>query len=177
MNVYFIEAIGLNLIKIGVATSVSKRLSSLQSSSPAELLLRGVIKYGTSGLERLLHKHFSDQRHHGEWFRIDNRMRMLLEDPEGYCKEYLEWTIPEKIKSIEPIGINLSEFLDKGPDREAELAALFSSRAELMGLHAGGVAAATGFSLNLIKECLSGEIMSYGMAKIVAPVLKIECYE
>lgn len=72
-NVYFIIAPDSLLIKIGQAKDVSKRLSSLRSSSPCELrLLASVRCYGD--FEAYLHKKLASSRAHGEWFRPDERV-------------------------------------------------------------------------------------------------------
>lgn len=68
MRVYFVEAVGLDLIKIGVASDVDARFSALQSGSPVPLRLLGTVP-GDRKLERLFHGLFAAHRTHGEWFR------------------------------------------------------------------------------------------------------------
>lgn len=67
-KVYFIEAVGLDLIKIGFANNIASRLASLQTASPVTLRLLGTVPGGRA-LERFYHDCFSDQRARGEWFR------------------------------------------------------------------------------------------------------------
>lgn len=66
-QIYFIQAEGNNLIKIGIAINPEKRLRQLQSASPVKLHLLKTIEGGFSA-ERGLHKRFKDTRTHGEWF-------------------------------------------------------------------------------------------------------------
>lgn len=68
--VYFIHARGLNALKIGVATNIENRLSSLRCACPVELVflfaLPGSFKY-----ERELHSRFSHAHLRGEWFNLE----------------------------------------------------------------------------------------------------------
>jgi hypothetical protein len=69
-HVYFIEAEGLELIKIGIANCVRSRMATLVKMSPAPLRLlckTPTDKVGT--LEKELHARFAEHRAHGEWFR------------------------------------------------------------------------------------------------------------
>lgn len=67
-RVYFIEAVGLDLIKIGFALRLSERIAELQTASPVPLRLLGSV-LGGRDLERFYHDCFADQRVKGEWFR------------------------------------------------------------------------------------------------------------
>lgn len=71
--VYFILNEDSNAIKIGRAKDLAKRMKSLQTSSPAKLkLIKSVQVEGGSEaqkLEQSLHKHFSEIRLAGEWFK------------------------------------------------------------------------------------------------------------
>lgn len=73
--VYFILNKDSNAIKIGRAKDVVKRMKSLQTSSPGELqLIKTVQVEGgeeAKDLEQLLHKHFSEIRLAGEWFKAE----------------------------------------------------------------------------------------------------------
>lgn len=70
MYVYFIRADRLNLIKIGRAENVGRRLAGMRSNSADRLTLLGVIKeVRTEALEARLHRRFVKYRSHGEWFR------------------------------------------------------------------------------------------------------------
>jgi hypothetical protein len=67
--VYFIEAKGMGLIKIGwTANDVGGRLGDLACASPAELVVLG-LREGAMAAERQLHRDFAEHRVRGEWFR------------------------------------------------------------------------------------------------------------
>lgn len=65
--VYFVEAVGVGRIKIGVTTNLSERLRDLSNSSPVRLRLLGVVR-GDRRFESILHAKFARHRLHGEWF-------------------------------------------------------------------------------------------------------------
>ncbi len=76
--VYFIEAIGAGVIKIGISQNPEARLRSLQTASPTPLRLI-VAVYGTANLERRLHRKFSPMRRNGEWFADCQEIRAEIE--------------------------------------------------------------------------------------------------
>lgn len=65
--VYFIEAHGRGLIKIGKADNPVKRLEQLRESTGWDLRLLGTI-HGGFETERVLHQMFAEHRKTGEWF-------------------------------------------------------------------------------------------------------------
>lgn len=71
-HVYIIREKDTDCLKIGISTSVKKRLKSLQTSNPRTLYLSStfVPSRGRSvaALEKALHKQFSQKRLRGEWF-------------------------------------------------------------------------------------------------------------
>jgi len=73
--VYFILNEDSNAIKIGKAKDISKRLKSLQTSSPAKLRLIKSIQVESDKkaqeLEQLLHRKFQEIRLGGEWFKAE----------------------------------------------------------------------------------------------------------
>jgi hypothetical protein len=78
-HVYFIEARGRDLVKIGCADDAEKRLRTLQTGSPDALVLAGV--YHTDDaveFERRLHRKYRHLWERGEWFRIDDEMREAM---------------------------------------------------------------------------------------------------
>lgn len=83
-QVYFIEAVELGLVKIGCANDARSRLRDLQIGSPAPLTLKGV--YHTDDAQRLeasYHQRYDALRVHGEWFKIDDDLRELIDDAFG----------------------------------------------------------------------------------------------
>jgi hypothetical protein len=77
-HVYFIEAVGSNQVKIGYSKNVKSRLRSLQTGSPFELILLGVVP-GSMSLELDLHKEFDCYRQQGEWFSVSDEIISYVE--------------------------------------------------------------------------------------------------
>lgn len=67
-KVYFIEAVGLDLVKIGYAADVPERLRKLAPGCPAPLRLLGTVPGGLQ-IERHYHERLAGHRTRGEWFR------------------------------------------------------------------------------------------------------------
>ena len=69
VSVYFIQAVRLELIKIGVAERAESRLRGLAMASPDSLEVLGYqICHRYGALETELHERFKEYRRHGEWF-------------------------------------------------------------------------------------------------------------
>lgn len=83
-SVYFIEAVGLDLIKIGYASDVGRRFRALQAGSAAPLKLLGTMRGGPQA-ECALHDKLAEHRSHGEWFRkcalIEDLIQVLTSTP------------------------------------------------------------------------------------------------
>lgn len=73
--VYFVLNCDSEAIKIGIAKNVVRRIASLQTSSPSELKLLGILKAKSVGqareLERSLHQTFDKYHIRGEWFKAE----------------------------------------------------------------------------------------------------------
>jgi hypothetical protein len=67
--VYFVEALGLDLVKIGFATRFRSRLYDLCKSNAAELRVIKTV-CGTRRSEAALHRRFQLHRVRGEWFKL-----------------------------------------------------------------------------------------------------------
>jgi hypothetical protein len=77
-RVYFIEARGTGLVKVGFTNSlVEDRLESLACASPFELRVLATMAGGFAE-EQALHQRFADQRVRGEWFRNDGELAELI---------------------------------------------------------------------------------------------------
>lgn len=76
-RVYFVAATELALVKIGTATNIEGRFSSLEGSSPVPLTLVGYIAGGVQ-VERWLHFHCFADRSHREWFRSTPQTKRLV---------------------------------------------------------------------------------------------------
>lgn len=78
--VYFIEATGMDRIKIGSAKTPTKRLKELQTGSPAHLRIVATIASNDARrLETRLHRAFGDARVLGEWFHITRTLRRVVD--------------------------------------------------------------------------------------------------
>lgn len=79
-RVYFIEAIGLDLVKIGwTAGEVRTRLKALQCASPVELQVCGAM-HGTLYQERGFHRRYRALRVRGEWFRLSPELLTFIRE-------------------------------------------------------------------------------------------------
>lgn len=73
---YFIEAIGANLVKIGFTDRpIEDRLRELQTASPHQLRVLAIAE-GDLKTESSYHERFSHLRETGEWFKLDSEIRM-----------------------------------------------------------------------------------------------------
>ena len=80
--IYFILNTDSNAVKIGRAKNVAKRLNSLQTANPIELILLKTVEVmsGKEAKEKeeLLHNKFANLRLLGEWFRFDTELQYFL---------------------------------------------------------------------------------------------------
>ena len=67
-RIYFIEAVGMDLIKIGYTIDPVRRFMGMLTMSPAPLSLLGSISGGPQK-ELKIHAELEPHRLHGEWFR------------------------------------------------------------------------------------------------------------
>jgi DNA-binding Xre family transcriptional regulator len=75
--VYFIKA--ENRLKIGYAEDPSKRIPSIQTSSPFQLEVLLIID-GDYSIERDLHQKFQDFRVSGEWFEFNDDIKSFINE-------------------------------------------------------------------------------------------------
>lgn len=83
--VYFIA--GADLIKIGIANNLKKRLIELQCGSPIKLRVLGFVATPQPELlEKWLHGRFDEYRRHGEWFESAYELQAIAtgEHPEFF---------------------------------------------------------------------------------------------
>lgn len=90
--VYFVQAVTMGLIKIGMTVDMSDRLKTLQVGCPDELKLLGVI-YDRRALriEQALHARFNEHHVRGEWFRPDPSLL-------AYIAQWPEERIAERVR-------------------------------------------------------------------------------
>jgi hypothetical protein len=80
-SVYFIEAQGTDLVKIGIAAVPTERLRELQTASPHKLRILATMP-GGKPVESRLHRHFAAHRATGEWFHRNPELDALVVDAE-----------------------------------------------------------------------------------------------
>jgi hypothetical protein len=102
--VYFIQSERGGPIKIGRSTrrSISARLSTLRSSSPANLVVRRLLEGGAQA-ERELHERFSAFRLHGEWFHPDAEIAIAAEAIDCEGDLHVSTPLGDNDRSIEHI--------------------------------------------------------------------------
>lgn len=76
-GVYFIQPSAGGLIKIGYTDDIHKRFRQIQYQCPVPLKVLGVIP-GDTLLEISFHMDFIQERHHGEWFLPQGRVKEFL---------------------------------------------------------------------------------------------------
>lgn len=76
--VYFIEAVGVSLVKIGFTDGDPEtRLKQLQTGCPHPLRLKGAVR-GDARRERAFHDQFAHLRESGEWFRLTVELEVFI---------------------------------------------------------------------------------------------------
>lgn len=87
--VYFIEAIGLNLVKVGYTESFETRFNALSTSCPVPIKIIYIWDFPNASRlhEQYFHKKFKEQHNHNEWFRKEG----LLLDFIHYRRPFDFW--------------------------------------------------------------------------------------
>lgn len=92
--VYFIQKENEDIFKIGMTTkSPEKRLASIQTGSPDELILYGSISSSQPAkLEKEIHKKYKNHRIRGEWYSIPvGEVKTFLDNhPDTIKREWIE---------------------------------------------------------------------------------------
>lgn len=99
--IYFIQAVGINLVKIGrTKKPIAERLAALQISSPVHLELLATMPGGKS-VERSLHRQFAYARSHGEWFYPVRALLQYIDEvyPASRSQEEQDKTKEEKLNA------------------------------------------------------------------------------
>lgn len=79
MAVYIMQEKGGDAVKIGMATDVDRRRRELDASNPRGVIVLAIMD-GTEREESTLHWVFRKHRIKGEWFRMTDKLRELVED-------------------------------------------------------------------------------------------------
>jgi len=88
-ELYFIESIAQEAVKIGFGSDVATRLATLQTGNPAELVFLVSLPC-TYGAEKRLHHVLKDRRIRLEWYRRDEFIEALMEELQNAAFE-LGW--------------------------------------------------------------------------------------
>lgn len=89
--IYFIEALGLNLVKVGYTESLEARVNTLATACPMPIR---IVYYRQCGvdreLERYYHYKFEHLRHHNEWFRKEGLLHDVISHntPNDFFKDF-----------------------------------------------------------------------------------------
>jgi hypothetical protein len=76
-RIYFIEAVGLSLVKIGYTVDPVKRFMGMLTMSPVPLSLLGSI-WGGPQKEAEIHAKLATFRTHGEWFKMTAEVMAIV---------------------------------------------------------------------------------------------------
>jgi len=105
-KVYFIEAVGLDLIKIGYTVDPVKRFMGMLTMSPVPLSLLGSI-WGGPQREAEIHGQLAEHRTHGEWFqKVPEVMAVVATAETSYGSDLLNQVARER-------GAALKAYLEK----------------------------------------------------------------
>lgn len=123
--VYFIEAVGLDLVKIGYSEELIRRFKEIRTSCPVPVRLIGFLD-GNRAAEAALHHQYAKYRAEGEWFRISqaamDQLRTSMDRGTGWgvyqdfrdtCegnRELIRWRPkPKEIESFDDVYADLME--------------------------------------------------------------------
>jgi hypothetical protein len=105
-RIYFIEAVGMDLIKIGYTIDPVKRFMTMLTVSPAPLSLLGSI-WGGPRREAEIHGKLEAHRLHGEWFKkVPEVMAYVEASEQSYGDKLLNQVARQR-------GAALQEYLAK----------------------------------------------------------------
>jgi hypothetical protein len=105
-KIYFIEAVGMDLIKIGYTVNPTQRFMGMLTTSPAPLSLLGSI-WGGPQKELEIHARLEPHRLHGEWFKkVPEVMEVVASADQVYGDEFYNQVARQR-------GAKLLEYLAK----------------------------------------------------------------
>ncbi len=127
MSVVYFAATDSDVVKIGWSADLRRRLGNLTSSNHQALRVLAIVPGGAE-LEALFHERFSEDRIHGEWFRLSPSIRALVESinaghyqaPAGYMHD-------AKVKPASRKDLSPDSLLHEASRHLQDLAAPFRS--------------------------------------------------
>lgn len=78
--IYMAAQEGSGCVKIGFASDPNKRMRALQTGSSTKIELIFSMKCLAEACEKFLHKEFSELRQHGEWFKVDGGLALIVNE-------------------------------------------------------------------------------------------------
>lgn len=78
--IYIAAQEGSDCVKIGFASAPAKRMRALQTGSSTKIDLVFSMKCFAEACEKFLHKEFKEFRQHGEWFRVDGGLALIVNE-------------------------------------------------------------------------------------------------
>lgn len=108
-TVYFLEAPGCGVVKIGKTSDLKKRLTALNTMSPVKLNLLLDLEYDEE-FETRIHQHLQAFRSHGEWFYACNEVKKFIR---GCAEGGLRWAI-EQVGDAHIGWMNNQNYVPKG---------------------------------------------------------------
>lgn len=103
MGLYIIGNISKEICKIGISDTPEKRLKSIQTGCPYKVNILSYYPDLDYKTEKDLHRRFRESRLRGEWFRINDEIRKLIED-KPFTDSPKGINPAKKIKTIPPIS-------------------------------------------------------------------------
>lgn len=88
--IYFIEAMGLGLVKIGWSATPVPRIQQINSTSPVPTSVIGLTT-GTQADEAAMHEFYRDCHHRFEWFHLTNQLRKYIMETTGKAETEGGW--------------------------------------------------------------------------------------
>lgn len=137
MNVYFIKTSdNAQLVKVGKARDVNKRIRELQTGSSVGLEVMGVVPCSTDkealAIEKLIHENFYNLRVRGEWFRNSAILRNFIEGCVEKSPEKVGRALEKNKRAIKKKG---SSFVNLPTGHRIHRHVLYKQAAESVGMY------------------------------------------
>src|SRR5262249_24504103 len=119
--IYFMRAIGSDLVKIGYTEdyrTLENRRATLQTGQPWQIEILRVIEQSGKWLETWFHKLFAKQHRYGEWFMYDPTMMWVGTHMSEPLREKFLGEGPTHLEAIIEDLVNLLDKMSPDPDVE-----------------------------------------------------------
>lgn len=95
--VYIVQAKTTNLVKIGCCLNLKGRMDKMHTDCPFHVELLVVLYTGNFELENSLHTRFAEYRSKGEWFRLEGRLKLFVDNNRIKDKKILDFVLDKPI--------------------------------------------------------------------------------